>query len=337
MILDTSLPPTSLSDVPQLAREAEAMGFNAVWSTETQHDPFLPGALVFEHTDRLVFGTAIAIAFARSPANLAYTAWDLAQASKGRFILGLGTQVKAHIERRFGMPWPESPVLKLGEQIAAIRAFWRCWQTGEPLKFRGEHYKLSLMTPFFNPGPIECPEIPIFIAGVNTGLAHLAGEVADGFHVHPLHTPRYLTEVILPAIEKGMGKREQRQVKFQVSVIAITACTMEERLFARQHIAFYASTPSYRSVMTLHDWQETAEQLSQLASRGKWDDMPGLINEEMLATFATLAAPGDLASALRQRYQGLADRISLYTPFIPGECDDFWRSLIKDLSDAGLQ
>lgn len=336
MILDASLPPTRLNAIPQLAREAEALGFNALWSTETTHDPFLPGALVFEHTERLAFGTAIAIAFARSPANLAYTAWDLAQASKGRFILGLGTQVKAHIERRFGMPWPESPASKLSEQIAAVRAFWHCWQTGEPLNFRGEHYKLSLMTPFFNPGPIECPVIPIFIAGVNVGLAHLAGEVADGFHVHPLHTPRYLSEVILTAIEKGMGKRERKQAKFQVSVIAITACTPEECQFARQHIAFYASTPSYRSVMALHGWQETAEQLSHLASRGKWGDMPELISDEMLATFATLAAPEGLASALRQRYQGLADRISLYTPFIPGERDDFWRTLLKDIPGESL-
>src|SRR5512139_2918360 len=207
MYLDASLPPTSLSKIPGIAQAAETAGFDAIWSTETMHDPFLPGALVAEHTKTLKFGTAVAIAFARSPATLAYTAWDLAQASDGRFILGLGTQVKAHIERRFGMPWPESVVGKLREQIAALCAFWHTWQTGEALNFRGEHYKLTLMSPFFNPGPIENPEIPIYIAGVNTGLARLAGEVCDGFHVHPFHSAKYLREVILPAMEEGTKKK----------------------------------------------------------------------------------------------------------------------------------
>ncbi len=194
MKIDAALAPTTLSEIPPIARAAEAIGFDTLWVSETQHDPFLPGALIAEHTQTLGFGTAVAIAFARSPANLAYTAWDLAQASSGRFILGLGTQVKAHIERRFGMPWPASPVGKLRAQMAAVRAFWQTWQTGAPLNLRGEDYKLTLMTPFFNPGPIAHPEIPIYIAGVNTGLARLAGEAADGFVVHPLHTVRYLQE-----------------------------------------------------------------------------------------------------------------------------------------------
>ena len=206
MYLDASLPPVSLKDVPAIAVAAERMGFDALWSTETTHDPFLPGALVAEHTQRLYFGTAVAIAFARSPATLAYTAWDLAQASSGRFILGLGTQVKAHVERRFGMPWPASVVGKLREQIAAIRAFWQTWQSGERLNFRGEYYKLTLMSPFFNPGPIPYPEVPIYLAGVNSGLARLAGECAAGFHAHPFHSPRYLREIVLPAIEQGAVK-----------------------------------------------------------------------------------------------------------------------------------
>jgi probable F420-dependent oxidoreductase len=307
------------------------MGFNALWVTETQHDPFMPGALIAEHTQRMKFGTAVAIAFARSPANLAYIAWDLAQASGGRFMLGLGTQVKGHIEHRFGMPWPDSPVSKLRELIAAIRAFWNCWQTGERLNFRGEHYRLTLMTPFFNPGPIESPDIPIFIAGVNTGLARLAGEVAGGFHVHPLHTHRYLSEVILPAIEQGTAKAGRSRTDLQVSVSAITAWSEEERKFARQQIAFYASTPSYRPVMALHGWEETAERLSSLVRQGGWGEMPDLITDEMLATFATIAPPHELGAALRDRYQGLADRLALYTPFIPGERDPFWRSLLEEL------
>ena len=328
MKIDTTLPPTHLTSVPDYARAAEAIGFDTLWSTETQHSPFLPGPLVAEHTQRLNFGTAVAIGFARSPATLAYTAWDLAQASKGRFILGLGTQVKAHIERRFGMPWPDSVVGKLREQIAAIRAFWHSWQSGERLNYRGEYYKLTLMSPFFNPGPINYPEIPIYIAGVNTGLARLAGEVADGFHVHPLHSPRYLQEVLIPAIKEGVQKTGRANSAVQISVTAIAASTPEEQNFARMQIAFYASTPSYRSVFSLHGWEQISEELSKFASRGKWGEMGALINDEILETFAVVAPPDELGAAVKERYQGLADRLTLYTPFTPGERDDFWKNLM---------
>lgn len=329
MNIDASLPPVPLTSIPAIAQAAEQLGFAAVWSTETQHDPFLPGALIAEHTQRLQFGTAVAIAFARSPATIAYTAWDLAQASQGRFILGLGTQVKAHIERRFGMPWPDSVVGKLREQIAAIRAFWHTWQSGERLNHRGEYYKLTLMSPFFNPGPIEHPHIPIYIAGVNTGLARLAGEIADGFHVHPLHTPRYLREVLLPAIEQGatVAGRSRQDLKIAASPFVVTGD--QEDLFVRSQIAFYASTPSYKPVMALHGWQEVAERLSGLAARGEWGDMPALISDEMLSTFAVVAPTEDVRAALEERYTGLADRLTPYMPFIPGKRDAFWGALLK--------
>ncbi len=331
MKIDTTLPPSPLPAVPEYARAAQAMGFDTLWSTETLHDPFLPGPLIAEHTQQLNFGTAVAIGFARSPATLAYTAWDLAQASEGRFILGLGTQVKAHIERRFGMPWPDSVVGKLREQIKAIRAFWHSWQTGERLNFRGEYYKLTLMSPFFNPGPIQHPDIPIYIAGVNTGLARLAGEAADGFHVHPLHSPRYLKEVILPAINEGTHKAGRRSSAVNISVTAFVAASPEEENFARMQIAFYASTPSYRRVFALHGWDEIARQLSKLAARGKWGEMGDLITDDMLRTFTVVAAPDGLGAALGERYQGLADRLSLYIPFTPGERDEFWQRLLTDL------
>lgn len=329
MIIDTTLPPVGLRQVPEIARAAEELGFGALWTTETQHDPFLPGALIAQGTRQIHFGTAVAIAFARSPANLAYTAWDLAQASGGRFILGLGTQVKAHVERRFGMPWPESPVNKLREQINAVRLLWNTWQTGEPLNFRGEYYRLNLMSPFFNPGPIEHPDIPIYIAGVNTGLARLAGEVADGFHVHPFHTPRYLAEVIRPAIRKGMQGKPGVASAFRVSAAVFAAVTRQEREFIRQQISFYASTPSYRPVMELHGWQEAAEALSGLVARGRWAEMPALIDDRMLEEFAVLCDESDLPDALLERYRGLAERLSLYIPFIPGERDNLWQKLLK--------
>ena len=331
MRLDTTLPPTFLNSIPDLARAAETMGFDGIWTTETQHDPFLPGPLISEHTQNIQFGTAVAIGFARSPATMAYTAWDLAQASKGRFILGLGTQVKGHIERRFGMPWPESVVGKLREQIGAIRAFWDTWQTGERLNFGGDYYKLALMSPFFNPGPIEYPDIPIYIAGVNTGLARLAGEAADGFHVHPLNSPRYLQEIIIPAIEGGASQAGRSRSDVAVSISAFVVTTPEEDVFARQQISFYASTPSYRRVFELHGWDEIARQLSELAARGKWGEMPDLISDEMLTTFAVVADPDELPYALKERYQGLADRLGLYIPFISGERDEFWRNLLLEL------
>jgi len=330
---DATLPPADLDAIPSLARAAEAIGFAALWVPETQHNPFLPGALIAEHTQRLQFGTAIAVAFARSPATLAYTAWDLAQASAGRFILGLGTQVKAHIERRFGMPWPESPASKLRDQIGAVRALWQAWQSGEKLDYRSDHYKLTLMSPFFNPGPIEHPDIPIYVAGVNTGLACLAGEIADGFLVHPLHTPRYLREVILPAIEAGAAKagRARRQVK--ISVTALVATDPQEKEFTRSQVAFYASTPSYRAVMALHGWEPTAATLSRLAARGRWEELPALVDDGMLDQFSILAPEADLPGRLVERYRGLADRLSLYTPFVPGQRDEFWRNLLDAISE----
>jgi probable F420-dependent oxidoreductase len=329
MKLDASLPAVPLSQVPAIARAAEQIGFQAVWTSETQHDPFLPGALIAEHTQKLSFGTAVAIGFARSPANLAYLAWDLAQASQGRFILGLGTQVKAHIERRFGMPWPASVAGKLREQIQAVRALWQTWQTGEPLNFRGEYYKLTLMSPFFNPGPIAHPEVPIYIAGVNPGLARLAGEAADGFHVHPFHTPRYLAEVLLPAIEAGAAHAGRRREDVQVSTSAFVVTSPEEASFVRQQLSFYASTPSYRPVMALHGWESVAADLSALAARGRWEEMPSLITDEILETFAVVGEVQALPGGLSQRYQGRLDRLGLYLPFVPGQRDDFWRALLS--------
>jgi len=327
MKFDAALAPMHLTDVPAVAEAAEQIGFDALWTSETQHNPFLPCALIAEHSQKMGIGTAIAVSFARSPADLAYTAWDLAAQSGGRFILGLGTQVKGHIEKRFGMPWPESVVGKLREQILAVRAFWDCWQNGTKFSFSGDYYRLRLMTPFFNPGPIENPKIPIYIAGVNTGLAKLAGEVCDGFHVHPFNSPSYLREVILPAIEAGIAKAGRTRADLTVSVTAFAATTPEEQNFARAQISFYASTPSYRPVFALHGWEDVAEKLSAHAAKGEWGEMFGLVTDEILETFCVVSDAAGLPAALKARYERLADRLTLYTPFTPGEKDDFWREM----------
>ena len=334
MKIDTNLAVHDLREVPAMAQAAEAMGFDGLWASEITHDPFLISALMAEHTRRADLGTAIAVAFPRSPGTLAYLAWDLAALSHGRFILGLGTQVKAHNERRFGVKW-EAPLAKLREMILALRAVWDAWQGGARLNFRGEFFKLTLMPPFFNPGPIAHPHVPIYIAGVNQGLCRLAGELCDGFHVHPFHSVPYLREVILPAIHEGLrlGGRQPGQVKLVSSVFVIPGESKVERSAAarrvRQQIAFYASTPSYAPVMDLHGWGGTREQLSRLAAKGHWEEMPALIGDEMLDVFAVSGTWAELPAKIVARYAGLLDRVMYYLPFVPGEMDERWRETIQ--------
>ena len=341
MKFDAALPPVQLKEVPAIAKAAEEIGFDALWTQETQHDPFLPCALIAEHTTHLRAGTAIAVSFARSPSNLAYTAWDLAAQSDGRFILGLGTQVKAHIERRFGMPWPESPVKKLREQIEVMRALWDCWQNGTKLNHRGEYYKVTLMSPFFQPPPLPSPKpdgfgggdlIPIYIAGVNTGLAKLAGELCNGFHVHPFHSIRYLQDILLPAMEEGARQASRTRQAVTVVVSPFIATTPEEMNFARAQISFYASTPSYRPVMDLHGWANVAEKLSGHAAKGEWAEMPMLVTDEMLHEFCLVSEGNMIASELKKRYDGIADRLMLYTSFVPGEKDEWWREIARSFN-----
>ncbi|HHH42417.1 MAG TPA: TIGR03617 family F420-dependent LLM class oxidoreductase [Chloroflexi bacterium] len=334
MKIDAILNVQRPQEVPAIAQAAEALGFDGLWVPQTTHDPFLLLALAAQATRRIELGTAIALAFTRSPTEIAYTAWDLAALSEGRFILGLGTQVKAHIERRFGMPW-EAPAPRLREVIEAIRAVWRCWQEGTRLNYRGRFYKLTLMSPFFNPGPIPHPRIPIYIAGTNRHLCRLAGELADGFHVHPYHSVRYLRERILPAIEEGLTRtgRRREEIALTSSIFVITGRDEEEMVRRREEvraqIAFYASTPSYRPVLEVHGWGEVGEQLSRLAARQRWGEMPALISDEMLESFAVIAPPEALAEQVQARYQGLLDRVAYYLPFVPGQDDAFWRQTVE--------
>jgi len=333
MKFDTVLVADSLSDVPALARGAETAGFDAIWTTETQHDPFLPLALAAEHTRHIQLGTAIAVAFARNPMNLAYIAWDLARQARGRFILGLGTQVKAHIERRFSMPW-DSPAPRLREMILALRAIWDSWQNGTRLNFRGEFYKHTLMTPFFSPPPMDYPDIPIFIAGVNRHLCRLAGELCQGFHVHPFHSPKYLSEAVLPAIEEGLQKsgRPRSDIELTSHVFVIAGSNEDELSAAREairaQISFYASTPSYRPVMEMHGWGEAGEQLSHLAARGRWGEMPAQITDAMLEEFAVSGTWAELPARVRARYTGLLDRVGYYMPFT-GPDEARWQATVK--------
>jgi probable F420-dependent oxidoreductase len=328
MKIDVATLVPNLREMPALARAVEEIGFDALWTSETQHDPFLPLALAAEHTEKIELGTAIAVAFPRSPTVLAHIAWDLQAASQGRFLLGLGTQVKPHIERRFGMVW-EHPAAKLREMILVMRALWDAWQGDGRINFRGEFYKITLMTPFFNPGPIEHPRIPIYIAGVNEKLCQLAGELCEGFHVHPFHTPKYLRELTLPNIAIGLQKAGRTRADIQISSAIFVATDDAEKEMVRAQISFYASTPSYRPVMETHGWGEVGEKLSMMAARKEWAEMAAQITDEMLEQFCVIASPENLADAIKQRYTGLLDRITLYTPFEPGQDTEKWRELVK--------
>jgi probable F420-dependent oxidoreductase len=328
-----------LPGIDEVGHAAEDLGFDGLWTSETKHDSFLPLAVAAGGTRRIDVGTSIAIAFSRSPMVTAQISWDLQDLSGGRFLLGLGTQVKAHITRRFGMPW-DKPAARLKDYILALRAIWESFQTEGPLNYEGEFYRHTLMTPFFNPGPIEHPEIPIYIAGVNTRLAHLAGELCDGFHVHPFHTPEYVEQVVKPAIAEGAGKegRDPGDVVLATSVFVVTGENEKEvedqREKMRAQAAFYASTPTYRTVLDVHGGR-IGEKLGELARNKRGEEMPNHITDDMLRAFVVQAVPNEVEPVLKERYEGLIDRVALYVPFVPGEKDEFWRASINAVHGSG--
>ena len=330
--LDAALPMDDLRGTGTGARAAEDAGFAALWANETKHNPFIKLTLAATSTSRVLLGTSVAIAFPRSPTVMAHLAWDLAALSGGRFILGVGTQVKAHIERRFGVPW-DPPVPKLREYIQAMRAVWRSWQDDAPLRVEGRYYRLSLMTPFFNPGPIDHPAIPVYIAGVNPLLCRLAGEVAQGFHVHPFHTVRYVTSVVHPNVQRGLqaGARMRDAIELYAPVFVAPGDTaeeqQEERTRATAQIAFYASTPSYQIVLRTHGWDEIAGRLQRLAAQRKWDEMAAQVPEELLDAVVIRGSWEDVGRQLRRRYAGVLDRVACYRPFTQAELPK-WRRLI---------
>lgn len=332
MKIDTGLMPGTLREAAATAQAAEAAGFDALWTAETSHDPFFPLVLAAEHTQRIKLGTAIAVAFPRSPMVLAQIAWDLQALSGGRFILGLGTQVKGHNERRFGVKW-EQPGPKLREMILMIRAAWDCWQHGTPPSFQGQFYTFTLMTPFFNPGPLSVPYPQIYIAGVNEYMCRLAGELCDGFHVHPFHSIEYLDTVTLPNIEKGLKKagRSRSEIALSSSLFVITGRTPAEIEAARgpirQQISFYASTPAYIGVLETHGWGATGRRLTELSKRGEWAAMADEITDDMLDVFAITGPMEDIPALIKRRYTGYLDRFAFYFPFHASDADR-WRSTV---------
>ncbi|MDA8341625.1 MAG: TIGR03617 family F420-dependent LLM class oxidoreductase [Actinomycetota bacterium] len=306
--------------VAATARELEAAGYAGAWAAETAHDPFLPLVQAAEHTSTLELGTGIAVAFARNPMNLAVLANDLQAMSGGRFMLGLGSQIKPHIEKRFSMPWSH-PAPRMRELILAIRAIWAAWAGDAPLAFRGQFYRHTLMTPMFDPGPNPYGNPKIFLAAVGERMTEVAGEVADGLLVHGFTTERYLRDVTLPALERGLlaGGKDRGDVQLSYPGMVVTGTTDEEWELARQgvkaQLAFYGSTPAYRPVLELHGWGDLQTDLNTLSKRGAWTAMADLIGDDVLDAFAVVADLDQLPRRILDRFGGLVDRFSFYTPY----------------------
>jgi probable F420-dependent oxidoreductase len=283
------------------AAELEALGYEGIWTTDTRHDPFLPLAVAAASTRRVTLGTAIATAFTRSPMVTAMAAWDLQAASGGRFVLGLGTQVRAHNVRRFSVPF-ESPGPKLRELVEALRHIWGAFQGEHRLRFRGRFYRHDLMTPFFDPGPLEVGPPPVYLAAVTPFMYRLAGEIADGVHVHPFHTVHYLREVALPALG--------RPVPLCASVFCVVG---DDDRAVREQIAFYGSTTTYAPVFEAHGWGGLTESLHRLMARRDTAAMAAAITDDMLAEFAVFGATwAEAVAGVRARYDGLLERVSVY-------------------------
>jgi probable F420-dependent oxidoreductase len=305
------------------AKELEAAGYSGAWTAETSHDPFFPLLLAAEHTETLELGTSIAVAFARNPMTLANIGWDLQAFSKGRFNLGLGSQIKPHITKRFSMEWSH-PAPRMREMILAIRAIWDTWENGTPLNFRGDFYTHTLMTPFFTPERAELAGfgVPkIFLAGVGELMTEVAGEVCDGFLCHGFTTEKYLREVTIPALARGRAKAGKTMEGFEIvgPSFVVTGSTEEEMAAAaagtRQQIAFYGSTPAYRGVLEVHGWGELQDELNRLSKQGQWVEMGNLITDEILETFAVVGQPEHVAPELHRRYGDVIERISFYAPY----------------------
>jgi probable F420-dependent oxidoreductase len=302
-------------DAREAAAEAERAGYAGAWTSEITHDPFVALGLAAVATDSIELGTAIVVAFARNPMSLAMQANDVQLLSRGRLLLGLGSQIRPHITRRFSMPWSQ-PAMRMREFIKALRVIWSCWNDGTKLEFRGEFYKHTLMTPFFNPGPNPHGAPRVLLAGVGEAMTAVAGEVADGFLCHGFTTERYLREITVPALDRH-GRLERLEVVG--SPFVVTGRTEQEletaRRGVREQIAFYGSTPAYRAVLKLHGWDGLGDQLHEMSLQGRWQEMGTIIDDDVLNTFAVVAEPGAVAAGLLRRYGDVMNRMSLYTPY----------------------
>lgn len=336
MKVEMSLMNRSLQDVGAEARRAEALGYDGVTTGETSADPFFKLVLAAEHTERVTLGTSVLIAFPRSPMVVAYQAWDLQAFSHGRLNLGLGTQVGAHIRRRFSGTW-DSPGPRLREYIGALRAIWECWRDGVKLNFRGDFYQFTLMTPYFTPAQIEHPHIPVYISAINPYNCRLAGELCDGIRMHGFNTPRYAQRVIIPNLEEGARKAGRTLEEIDIVGTGFTITGPDEQSLeakfpaVKKQIAFYASTPAYRPVMDIHGWGEEHLELHRMSREGKWDEMGNLISDEMLDAFTTVGTYDEIAGKIKARWGGISTRSGFALPEGQSGDDERLRDIVSEL------
>ena len=319
------------------AAELEAAGYDGAWTAETAHDPFLPLVQAAAATEHLEIGTSIAVAFARNPMLLANIGWDLQAFSKGRFVMGLGSQIKPHITKRFSMEWSH-PAARMREMVQAIRAIWDTWLTGSQLEFRGDFYTHTLMTPFFTPDAADLDGFgppKILLAAVGDMMTKVAGETCDGIIVHGFTTEKYMREVTMPAIAAGRAAAGKTMEGFEVSgpLFVVTGNNEEEMAAAaagtRQQIAFYGSTPAYRGVLECHGWGDMQDDLNRLSKAGEWVKMGEVIDDEVLNTFAVVGEPEQIGAELNRRYSDLVDRLSFYAPYKSDP--DRWAPVLAEL------
>jgi probable F420-dependent oxidoreductase len=338
MRLYTTAPLEDPRDARTLYPQLEAIGYDGAFSFEAKHDPFLPLAVAAEHTQRLRLGTAVAIAFARNPMNLANLAWGLQLLSAGRFVLGLGTQVRPHVEQRFSMPWSR-PAARMREVVLALRAIFAAWQHGERLDFRGEHYRHTLMIPAFDPGPSPFGPPPVFVGGFGPRMCEVAGETADGFLAHPFNTRESLLQRVLPALERGLAKsgRSRDQLEVICATLVVTADEEPElarlKLAAKKQLAFYASTPAYRQTLDLHGWGDLHGELNRLSKLGRWDEMGEIVPDEVLRAIAVVGPRREIPGRLRARLAGIADGVSLTHNRAPDP--EHWADVVRALQRGG--
>jgi probable F420-dependent oxidoreductase len=334
MKIDTTMVLDNPADAAQLAAELEAIGYDGIYSFEGQHDPFLPLAIASQTTSNVQLGTGIAVAFARNPMSLAYLANDMQLLSKGRFILGLGTQIQAHIEKRYSSVW-DKPAARLRDMVLAIRAIFEAWQTGDRLRYEGEFYKHTLMTPAFSPGPNPYGIPPIYCGGFGPKMTEVVGEVADGFIAHPFHTPQSVTQITLPALQSGFAKAGKKREDFTLAVNLIVGSGDDEKSLKdarekiRKQIAFYGSTPAYRPVLEVHGMGELQTQLNILSKDSHWDAMTALIPDELLDAVAVVCPRDEMAARIHARCKGVFDRVNLVARYTPDDAG--WADVVQQL------
>lgn len=310
----------SFAELVDQVTTAESCGYDGVWSTEVGRDPFLAPLLAAEHAADLLVGTAVAVAFARSPMTVASTAHDVQSFSGGRFVLGLGTQVRAHIERRYSMPWSQ-PAARMAEYIAALHAIWDSWEQGSRLDFRGDFYSHTLMSPMFTPSPHAWGRPPVMLAAVGPRMTEVAARAGDGIFIHGFTTERYLREVTVPLVEVTLDANGRDRSRFTVGYPGLVATGESDAEIAtavaavRQQLAFYGATPAYRAVLELHGWEGLHEELHRLSVARRWSEMDPLVSDEVLDAFAVVGHPEEVAAEISRRFADLVDRFTLYTPY----------------------